>query len=87
LEPPCEIIHFLVPRFACSPLRARAVNGKALCTTQVRACCRHRNYASRRDSRGAPGAFCTHFYFYVDIHDHTRRLRLEKPLHLELSKS
>ena len=40
-------------------------------------------YASRRDSRPPPGAFCTCFY------DHARRLRLEKLLcvYIELSRS
>jgi hypothetical protein len=40
-----------------------------------------REDASHRHSRGTPGAFCTCFY------DHARRLRLEKLLCLELSRS
>jgi hypothetical protein len=38
-------------------------------------------YISHRDSSSTPGAFYTHFY------NHAHRLRLEKLLHLELSRS
>ena len=38
-------------------------------------------YTSHRNSRGTPGVFYTYFY------NHAHRLRLEKLLYLELSRS
>jgi hypothetical protein len=44
-------------------------------------CCGLWYYISRRDSSGPPGVFCKYFYNYA------HRLRLEKLLYIELSRS
>ena len=44
-------------------------------------CCGLWCYISRRDSSGPPGVFCKYFYNYA------HRLRLEKLLYIELSRS